>query len=287
MAQAIWTGHISFGLVNIPVALYSAERKTDLSFRMLDSRNRARIRYERINDETGDEVPWDKIVKGFEFEKGNYVLLDNEDFERAAPEATQSIEIESFVELAAIEYAYFERPYVLEPESHGEKGYVLLRDTLRETGRAGIAKVVIRTRQHLAALVASERALILNLLRFHQELRSAEDFKLPDEEKKGFRISAAEKKMAKQLVESMSGEWKPDFWHDDYRAALLEYIEQKARKGKVAAEPKAKPRKKAQVIDLTERLRKSLEQSGGRKGGASKKTAARKRSGAKRKAASR
>jgi DNA end-binding protein Ku len=283
MAQAIWKGHISFGLVNIPVALYSGERRTDLHFRMLDSRNRARVRYERINDDTGDEVPWEEVVKGFEYDKGNYVLLEKEDFEQAAPEANESIDIESFVELADIEYRYFDKPYFLVPTDKG-KGYVLLRDTLSAAGKAGIAKVVIRSRQHLAALVAEGDALVLNLLRFQQELRSGDDFKLPTGQPKGYRISKKEQDMARQLIESMSATWKPESYHDDYRRALLDYIERKAKKGKTGAEPEAKRsrQKSAQIIDFTERLRKSVEQS---KGG--KKKSARKKSGGKKKTSGR
>jgi DNA end-binding protein Ku len=280
MAQAIWKGHISFGLVSIPVALYSGERRTDLHFRMLDSRNQARIRYERVNDDTGDEVPWEEIVKGFEYDKGNYVLLSPEDFEQAAPETTRSIDIESFVDLAEIEYRYFEKPYYLVPTDK-PKGYVLLRDTLAAADMAGIAKVVIRSRPHLAALIASGDALVLNMLRFQQELRSADDFKLPTGERKSYKISKKEQDMARQLVESMSAAWDPSAYHDDYRQALLDYIERKAKKGKTAAEPGAKKtaKKSAKVIDLTERLRKSVaESNGGKKktgksGGGRKKTA--------------
>ncbi len=230
MAQAIWKGHISFGLVNIPVSLYSGERRTDLHFRMLDSRNQARVRYERVNDETGDEVPWDDIVKGFEYAKGNYVVLEREDFEKAAPEATKSIDIESFVDIDAIDPAYFDKPYYLIPTDTG-KGYVLLRDTLADSGKAGIAKMVIRNRQHLAALIARDSALALNLLRFRQELREPDDFQLPTEPPKNYNISKKEQDMAAQLIDSMSGAWQPEAYHDDYRQALLDYIEKKAKKG--------------------------------------------------------
>src|SRR4051812_24014796 len=155
MSRPIWKGHISFGLVNVPVVLHAAERRLgDLSFRMIDSRNSARVRYERVNEETGEEVPWDKIVKGYEYEDGNYVLMSEEELQNASPELTRSIEIEQFVNLDDIDIRYFDRPYVLVPGSKGEKGYVLLREAIKDSGKAGIAKVVIRARQYLAALIS-------------------------------------------------------------------------------------------------------------------------------------
>src|SRR5687768_6241532 len=165
MARPIWKGHISFGLVNVPVTLYSGEQRADLSFRLLDSRNAARIRYERVNEETGEEVPWDKIIKGYEYDNGNYVLLSDEEIENASPELTRTIEIEQFVDMQDIDVRYFDKPYVLVPDKKGEKGYVLLREAIREAGKAGIAKVVIRARQYLAALIAQGDALVLQLLR--------------------------------------------------------------------------------------------------------------------------
>ena len=167
MSRPIWKGHISFGLVNVPVILHAAERRAgDLSFRMIDSRNSARVRYERVNEETGEEVPWDKIVKGYEYEDGNYVLMSEEELEHASPEMTRTIEIEQFVDLDDIDIRYFDRPYVLVPGNKGEKGYVLLREAIRDAGKVGIAKVVIRARQYLAALIPQGDALVLELLRY-------------------------------------------------------------------------------------------------------------------------
>src|SRR5918992_1254168 len=158
MARPIWKGHISFGLVNVPVVLYGAERRADLSFRLIDSRNAARIRYERVNEETGEEVPWDKIVKGYEYEDGNYVLLSEGELENASAELTRTIEIEQFVDLDEIDVRYFDRPYILAPDKGGEKGYVLLRKAILEAGKAGIAQVVIRARQYLAAVMVEGNA---------------------------------------------------------------------------------------------------------------------------------
>ncbi|HET7315418.1 Ku protein [Salinisphaera sp.] len=206
MAQAVWTGDIAFGLIQIPVKLYSAQRRTGLSFRMLDSRDAARVRFERVNDDTGEEVPWDQIVKGYEYDGGNYVLLDSADFEAAAEEPTREIEIERFVALDAIEPAYFEKPYYLIANQKKPKSYVLLRETLADTGQAGIAKIVIRGREHLCAIYAEDNALILNMLRFDQELRDLGNFSLPSGPVSDFDISKKEAAMAEELVESMSGE---------------------------------------------------------------------------------
>jgi DNA end-binding protein Ku len=260
MANAIWKGHIAFGLVSIPIALYTAEKRTELHFHLLDSRNQARVRYERINDETGKEVPWDKIVKAFEFDKNNYVVLSNEDFKRAAPTATKTIDIENFVNLEDINPTYFERPYYLVPDKVGEKGYVLLRETLHNTKKVGIAKVVIREKQYLAALMPMSHALVLNLLRFKQELIAMNEFPMPDQNLKNYHITDTELKMAEQLVASMTQSWQPEIYHDDYRETLLNWIEEKASQGR-----KKKPKEKiveqasAKTIDFMAALKKSLE----------------------------
>jgi DNA end-binding protein Ku len=260
MANAIWKGHIAFGLVSIPIALYSAEKRTELHFHLLDSRDQARVRYERVNDETGKEVPWDKVIKAFEFDKNNYVVLSNDDFKRAAPTATKRIDIENFVNVDDINPVYFDRPYYLVPDKVGEKGYVLLRETLQETKKVGIAKVVIREKQYLAALMPMSHALVLNLLRFKQELLSISEFPMPDQALKTYHIAASELKMAEQLVASMTQAWQPEIYHDDYRESLLTWIEEKATQGKVK-KPKEKIEEQAsaKTIDFMAALKKSLE----------------------------
>lgn len=266
MARPVWKGHISFGLINIPVTLYSAERRSDLHFRMLDSRDMARVRYERVNEETGEEVPWDEIVKGFEHDDGNYVVLDDEDFKRVAVEASQTVDLEGFVDEKAIDYVYFEKPYYLAPGKKSEKGYVLLRETLRRTRKIGIARVVIRTRQYLAALLPEGNVLVLNLLRYHQELRDLEDYNLPGDDLKVYKISKREIEMAEQLVESMADEWQPEKYHDEYRDALMKWIEKQAKTGKKPAPEAetAEPEESggAEVIDIMSLLKKSVRQSG-------------------------
>ncbi len=171
MARAIWKGNISFGLVNVPIELYSAEKKSELHFKLLDKRSNSAVHYQRVSEKTGEEVPWDQIVKGYEYEGGDVVVLTEEDFKKAAVEATQTIEISDFVDLDDIEYRYFEKPYYVVPGKKAGKGYVLLREVLKRTGKVGISKVVIRSRQYLSALIPEENALVLVILRYYQELR--------------------------------------------------------------------------------------------------------------------
>lgn len=262
MANAIWKGHISFGLVSIPIGLYSAEKRTELHFHLLDSRDQARVRYERINDETGNEVPWSNVIKVFEFDKNNYVALSNEDFKRAAPKAVKTIDIENFVKLEEINPIFFERPYYLVPEKVGEKGYVLLRETLENTKKVAIAKVVIRDKQYLAALMPMNNALVLNLLRFVQEIHPVEDFTIPEQNIKSYHISKTELQMAEALIDGMTESWQPKRYHDEYRDKLLKWIEEKALHGKTrkTAEKAKDDDIPGKTIDFMAALKKSLQQ---------------------------
>jgi DNA end-binding protein Ku len=236
MSRPIWKGHISFGLVNVPVVLLAGEKRSgDLSFRMIDSRNSARVRYERVNEETGEEVPWDKIVKGYEYDDGNYVLLSEEELEHASPEMTRVIEIEEFVDLANIDIRYFERPYVLVPGNKGEKGYVLLREAIQAAGKAGIAKVVIRARQYLGALVAQGDALVLELLRFHQELVPLDEFELPSQQLREYGVAKKEIELAMKLIDGMTVKWNAGKFHDEYRDILLKLVQKKINAGQTEA----------------------------------------------------
>lgn len=256
--RAIWKGSISFGLVNIPIGLYSATRKEDLSFRQLREGDLSQIRYKRVAEADGDEVPWEKIVKGYEYEKGQFVVVTDEDFEKAAPEASQSIDITDFVELSEIDPIFFDKPYYLEPQKGGKKAYALLRETLKQTGRVGIAKVVIKTREHLAAVKPKGDALVLELMHFPEEVLDAGGLDLPREEE----IGKKELDMAKTLVETMSGEWEPEKYKDEYREKLIKLIEEKvARGGEAAPSAKATPRKATNVVDLVEVLQRSLAES--------------------------
>ena len=269
MARPVWRGHIAFGLVSIPVVLYAAEHRSELQFRMLDSRNHARVRYERVNEETGAEVPWDQIVRAFEYDTGNYVVLSDEDFQRAAPESSHSADIECFVPQDAICAKWFDKPYYLVPDrkAKGEKGYVLLRDALKKSGRIGIVTVVIRTRAHLAALIPEGDVLLLNLLRYHQELHGVEDLGLPAGTFEAPKIKPREQEMAEQLIESMSSEWTPQDWQDDYRAQLRAYIDQRIAAGQVETSPEdEEPAEShsADILDMTALLKRSLERRQGK-----------------------
>jgi DNA end-binding protein Ku len=261
MSRPIWKGHISFGLVNVPVVLYSAERRSDLSFRLIDSRNAARIRYERVNEETGEEVPWDKIVKGYEYEEGNYVLLSDEELEHASAEMTRTIEIEEFVDLKSIDVRFFDKPYVLVPGNKGEKGYVLLREAISAAGKAGIARVVIRARQYLAALIPQDDALVLELLRYPQELADTSDFDLPGQDLREHGVQKKEIDLATKLVGGMTAKWNPSKYHDEYRDVLLKLIQRKVDAGQTEViyedVPEEAPVK--QTINFMDVLRKSVQ----------------------------
>ncbi len=264
MSRPIWKGHITFGLVNIPVVLHSADKQFDLQFRLLDSRNHARVRYERINEETGEEVPWSEIVKGYEYEDGRYVILGEEDFAKVAVEVNKAVEIENFVDGKQIGYVYFDKPYYLVPDKKGEKGYVLLREVLRRTKKVGIAKVVIRTRQYLAALLPEGNMLVLDLLRFQQEIKDPAELDVPDQNIKSYKISEKELTLAQQLVESMSTDWRPEQYQDEYRDALMKWIEKKSQSGataKVASSEEKEEETGGKVIDMMALLKKSVQQA--------------------------
>jgi len=262
MPRPIWKGHISFGLVNVPVILYAAERRADLSFRMIDSRNAARVRYERVNEETGQEVPWDKIVKGYEYEDGNYVLFSEDEMERASAELTRTIEIEQFVDLAEIDVRAFEKPYILVPGTKGEKGYVLLRQAIAEASKAGIATVVIRARQYLAALIPQGDALVLELLRFQQELVSFDDFELPSQDLRKHKVSRKEIELATKLIDGMTTKWNAAKFKDDYRDVLMKLVEKKIASGQtevIESEELETEDRTPQTINFMDVLKRSVE----------------------------
>jgi DNA end-binding protein Ku len=256
--RAIWKGSISFGLVSIPIGLFPATRSERVSFRQLRADDLSPIRYKRVAEADGEEVPWENIVKGYEFEKGQFVVLDDKDFERVMPEATQSIDIVEFVDLGDIDPMFFDTPYYLEPQKGGKKAYALLRDTLKETGKVGIARVVIKTKQHLAAVKPKDDALVLELMHFPSELREPDGLDLPRKEQAGKK----EMQMARSLVETMSGKWNPENFQDDYRERLEKLIDEKVKSGgkevKTSA-PKARPA--TNVVDLISVLQKSIDQS--------------------------
>jgi len=267
--RAIWKGSINFGLVNIPIALYPATRKEELRFRLLRKKDLSPVNYKRVAAKDGKEVPWDDIVKGYEYEKGKFVVLSDKDFQRVDLEATQTVDIQDFVDLDEIDPMFFYKPYYLEPQKGGDKAYVLLREALADGKKVGIAKVVIKTRQYLAGVKALKDALVLELMHFAAELADAEKLHVP----KKATVGKREKEMAEALVKSMTAKWNPEKYKDDYREALMEVIEEKVESGGEEIEEKPKEKKTpTKVIDLVAVLQESLKaQQGGKKKSASKK----------------
>jgi len=262
MARAIWKGSISFGLVNIPIALYPATRREELKFRLLRKSDLSPVNYKRVAEKDGREVSWDQIVKGYEYEKGKYVVLKDEDFQRVDLEATQTVDIKDFVDQEEIDPMFFYKPYYLEPQKGGDKAYALLRDSLKDTNKVGVAKVVIKTRQYLAGVKPEDGVLVLELMHFADELADSEKLHLP----RKMEVGKREMNMAKSLIDSMTSKWEPEKYKDDYREALMEVIEEKVEAG--GKEIKEKPRKApkpTKVIDLVSVLQKSLEQTDGKR----------------------
>jgi DNA end-binding protein Ku len=256
--RAIWKGAISFGLVSIPISLFPATRREELKFRLLRDPDMSPINYKRVAEADGKEVPWDKIVKGYEYEKGKFIVLKEDDFKRVDIEATQTVDIINFVKLDEVDPLLFYKPYYMEVIKGGGKAYVLLRDALKETEKIAIAKVVIKTRQHLAAVKPQGDGLMLELMHFPDELVEASEFKTPAEKS----VSKPEMQMALKLIESMTSEWNPEQYHDDYKEALEEMIEDKLAHGDDRPAATTKKAKPTNVIDLVAVLQESLEQAG-------------------------
>jgi len=263
-ARPFWKGSISFGLVNIPVALYSAESKERPAFRLLDRRDFSPVRYRRVNEQSGKEVSWDEIVKGYEYQKGEYVVLSNADFERANVEATNTIEIVEFVDLDEISPVFFQKPYYLAPAKHGEKGYALLREVMARTGKAGVARTVLRSREYLAAVMEYGDVLVVNLLRFAHELRDAGTVEVPGRDFKRLKISEREIAMAQQLVQAMAGSWRPERFHEQYRDDLMKIVEAKIKSGKsknIEERGRAPALRASKVVDITKLLKRSVDEA--------------------------
>lgn len=255
--RTLWKGAITFGLVSIPVSLYPATRREELRFRMLRGSDLSPVSFKRIAESDGKEVPWDQIVKGYEYEKGQFVVLKDEDFARVDVEATQTVDILNFVRLDDVDPLLFSKPYYLEVGKGGDKAYVLLREAMEKAGKIAIAKVVIRVRQHLAAIKPQKDGLILEIMHFPDELTDISKFAEPKERK----IGAAEMKMAQQLIESMSERWNPEDYVDDYRNAVEKMIEEKVEKGDKAKPAKVRRRHPENVIDLVSVLKKSIKET--------------------------
>ncbi|CAM2152735.1 Non-homologous end joining protein Ku [Pararobbsia alpina] len=262
MARMIWKGAISFGLVHVPVQLFPATQSEHIGFNLLDKRTVDPVGYKQINKRTGKEVKREDIVRGYEYEKGKYVVLSDEEIRAANPEATQTVDILAFVDAPEVSFFYLETPYFLAPDRKGEKVYALLREAMKSSGKIGIAQVVMHNKQHLAALIAVGPALVLNTLRRADEVRSSDEFKLPPEGVRASGLSTRELDMAKKLIDDMSEKWNPAEYHDTFHDDILALVDKKIRAGKTeevdVQAVRAERPKSAEILDLSDLLRRSL-----------------------------
>jgi DNA end-binding protein Ku len=258
MPRAIWSGAISFGLVNVPVKLHTAVRKQDIHFHQLHAKDGARIQQKRVCSKEDKEVPWEEIAKGYELSKGHYVMIEPEELEQLDPEATHTIDIEDFVDLAGIDPLFLDSPYYLVPDKRGEKPYRLLHDAMAHTGKVGIGRVVLRTKQYLAAVRPIDDALVLSTMNFADEVVPASEF---DEVPSGnaAKPNPKELQMAERLIESMATDFEPEKYHDDYRDRVLDLIKKKSKGDALVSEPDAE--RKAPIVDLMAALEASLQEA--------------------------
>jgi len=271
MARSIWKGSIAFGLVNIPVELYSAVRDHRPRFKLLHAKDESPVHYERVCESEGKPVAWEDLVKGYEYEKGHFVVLTKDDFKTAALEKTKTIDILDFVDPKDIDERYFETPYYLLPGKGADRAFALLREAIRDSGRIGVGKMILREAQHLAALEVIDNALVLTMMRFADELAELSDFKFPAAE--GLR--KPEMAMARQLIDHLTAKWDPDKYTDEYRDNLLRVIQGKLKGKKPKLEGRELP-KEANVVDLMERLRASLSGTSSRRTASKAKKGSRK-----------
>jgi DNA end-binding protein Ku len=266
MPHMIWKGAISFGLVHVPVQLYPATQSEKVGFNLLDKRSMDPIGYKQINKNTGKEVTRDNIVRGFEYEKGKYVVMTDAEIRAANPESTQTVDILAFIDAPEISFLSLDTPYYLAPDRKGEKVYALLRDALKDTGKVGIASVVLHNKQHLAALIPVGPALALNTLRWGDEVRDFEQFKFPDEDTKKAGVTPKELEMAKRLIDDMSDTWDPNKYHDTFKDDIMALVDKKVKEGKVAEVMKidegGERKESADILDLSELLKRSLKKGG-------------------------
>jgi DNA end-binding protein Ku len=264
VARAIWKGGISFGLVYVPVQVYPATRAQHTGFNLLEKHSIDPIGYRQINKRTGKEVARENIVRGFEYEKGRYVVLTDEEIQAASPESTQTVDIISFVDGSELSFVYLDTPYYLAPERRGEKTYALLRDALAKSGKIGIASVVLHSKQHLAALIPAGPVLALNTLRWSDEIRPLDEVRLPEQNAKKSGVTARELEMARKLIDDMTAEWNPNDYHDTFHDDILALVDKKVREGRTAEVGEAataapsRTRRTADIVDLSELLKRSL-----------------------------
>lgn len=267
MTRSIWKGDISFGLVSIPVSLVSAEEDNEIHFHLLNAKTHSRIRYKRIDEETNKEVPWNNIVKGYEYDKGNYIIVNEEAFENASPELFQTITIDEFVDAKDIDSLYFTKPYYLVPEEKNKKAYVLLREALKASNKVGVAKTILRTKEYLSIVLPHEHTLLLYLLHFHDEVRSEEELDIPKGELKNYKITEKEINTAVDLINDMSTTWEPEKYHNEYRETLQKWLKeqiiaqtQKSKKTTKAAKATRSHVSDA-VIDFVSLLKESMQKT--------------------------
>lgn len=260
MAKSIWKGELSFGLVSIPVSLVSVEEKNELRFHLLDSKTKSRVRYQRVSEETGKEVPWNEIVKGYEYEKDSYIIVDEQALTKGSPELFKTIDIDEFVDLKEIDNLYYSKPYYLQPESKNKKAYVLLREALKNMNKVGAAKVIIRTKESLSLIIPHDHALLLYLIHFADEIRDEDEINVPKEDIKTYKIASKEIKMAESIIKNMSTKWKPEKYHNDYRETMQKWLDQQMAKGIKASKKGAKriTQSNDTVVDFIALLQESM-----------------------------
>jgi DNA end-binding protein Ku len=268
MARALWKGSIAFGLVNIPVELHTAVRDSRPRFRMLHAQDKSPVKFQRVCAREGKPVAWEELVKGYEYEKGRFVILTKEDFQAAALEKSRTVDIRNFVKGEEIDDRFFETAYYLTPAKGGERAYALLREAIRQTKLVGIATIVLREAQHLAALEVSGEAMVLTMMRYAEELVNPKEYSFPTAKD----VRKPELEMARTLVENLADKWDPSQYTDEYRANLMKIIKSKVKGTEPRLTEHVEPQS-AEVVDLMERLRQSLQGAGGGGRGAAKKTA--------------
>lgn len=260
MPHSLWKGNISFGLVNIPIILYPAEDKSaHISFREIDKRTNSRIKHQRINADTGKVVPWEDVVKGYEYDKDQVYIVGEGELEKVAGENARTIAIENFVDKKSLNFLNVDRVYYLEPDKKGDKGYVILREALKATNKVGIAKIIISTKEYLAAIATYENALVVYLLRYKDEVRDLENFNIPSENLSQYKVKKAEIDVAKQLINSMTTKWKPEKYKDEYKEAVQEWLNNKIhKKTPIMMRSRSHAEKATNVVDFVSLLKKSM-----------------------------
>ncbi|KTC80906.1 Ku protein [Legionella cherrii] len=275
MVRSIWKGDISFGLVSIPISLVSTEEKNEIHFHLLNSKTKTRVRYQRVDEESGKEVPWNDIVKGYEYDQGNYIIVNEEAFEKASPELFKTIDIEEFVDMKDIDTLFFTKPYYLIPEGKNKKAYVLLREALKKTNKVGVAKTILRTKEYLSIILPHDHTLLLYLIHFQDEIRSEEDLNVPKENIKTYRISDKEIKMAVDLINDMSTSWEPEKYHNEYRETMQKWLDGQikdiTKKGKKVSKA---VRSHDSVVDFVSLLKESMKKKKSNKPSPTKRSAA-------------